>query len=93
MARIILFWPSWAQSLHNADEAMLAANNRVFHLIKLMKEKDCKNAEKFKAALKENQTKIYKENIAEQLQTLKNLYEAGDLTEEEYKKAKNKVLN
>ena len=95
MARIILFWPAWAQSLHNADEAMLAANNRVFHLIKLMKKKDCNNADKFKAALKENQnqSKTSKENIAEQLQTLKELYEEGDLTEDEYKKAKNKVLN
>ena len=95
MARIILFWPAWAQSLHNADEAMVAANNRVFHLIKLMKKKECNNSDKFKAVLKENQnqTRASNENIAEQLQTLKKLYEDGDLTEDEYRKAKNKVLN
>ena len=39
MARLIVFWPAWAASLHNADEAVLAANNRKFHLIKLMKKK------------------------------------------------------
>mgnify|MGYP001190822645 CR=1 FL=1 len=93
IARIILFWPAWAQSLHNADEAMIAANNRTFHLIKVMKSKNCKNAEKYKAVLKESNSFKSRENIAEQLQTLKSLYENGDLTEEEYKKAKNKVLN
>ena len=30
-ARVILFWPAWAQSLHNADEAILAANDRKHH--------------------------------------------------------------
>ena len=35
-ARVILFWPAWAQSLHNADEAILAANDRKYHLIKIM---------------------------------------------------------
>ena len=32
-ARALLFWPSWAQSLNNANDAILAANNRSFHLI------------------------------------------------------------
>ena len=40
MARLLLFWPAWAASLHNADEAVLAANSRKFHLIKLMKKKE-----------------------------------------------------
>ena len=95
-ARVILFWPAWAQSLHNADEAILAANDRKHHLIKIMKKKKCKGAEKLEANIKDKQattTSVSQENIAEQLKTLKELYDAGDLTEEEYKKAKDKVIN
>ena len=95
-ARVILFWPAWAQSLHNADEAILAANDRKHHLIKIMKKKKCKGAEKLEAYIKDKQattTSVSQENIAEQLKTLKELYDAGDLTEEEYKKAKDKVIN
>jgi len=32
------------------------------------------------------------ENIGDQLKTLKELYDSGDLTKEEYKKAKEKIL-
>ena len=38
IARLILFWPAWAQSLHNADKAIQAANDRTFHLIKIRRE-------------------------------------------------------
>ena len=95
-ARVILFWPAWAQSLHNADEAILAANDRKHHLIKIMKKKKCKGAEKLEANIKDKPattTSVSQENIAQQLKTLKELYDAGDLTEEEYKKAKDKVIN
>ena len=95
-ARVILFWPAWAQSLHNADEAILAANDRKHHLIKIMKKKKCKGAEKLEANIKDKlvtTTSVSQENIAEQLKTLKELYDSGDLTEEEYKKAKDKVIN
>ncbi len=95
-ARVILFWPAWAQSLHNADEAILAANDRKHHLIKIMKKKKCKGAEKLEANIKDKPattSSVSQENIAEQLKTLKELYDSGDLTEEEYKKAKDKVIN
>jgi len=39
LARMILFWPAWAQTLHNADVAIEAAENRTFHLFKIMKKK------------------------------------------------------
>ena len=51
IARAILFWPAWAQSLNNADDAMIAANNRSFHLIKLMRNKNCPGADDLKAKL------------------------------------------
>ena len=61
-----------------------------------MKKKKCKGAEKLEANIKDKPattTSVSQENIAEQLKTLKELYDAGDLTEEEYKKAKDKVIN
>ena len=39
MARIMLFWPAWAKTLHNADVAIQAANDRNYHLINIMKKK------------------------------------------------------
>ena len=41
MTRIILFWPAWAKTLHNADVAILAADNRIYHLFNIMKKKMC----------------------------------------------------
>ena len=39
MARFILFWPAMATSYHNADKAIRAANDRTYHLLKIMKKK------------------------------------------------------
>tara|TARA_B110000014_G_C19742337_1_gene387163 strand:+ start:98 stop:568 length:471 start_codon:yes stop_codon:yes gene_type:complete len=93
IARIILFWPAWAQSLHNADEAILAANDRKHHLIKTMKKINCKDADMFEAKIKDTNSTSSQNNIAEQLKILKELYDSGDLTKEEYTKAKEKVIN
>ena len=93
MARIILFWPAWAQSLHNADEAILAANDRKHRLIKTMKKINCKDADMFEAKIKDTNSTSSQNNIAEQLKILKELYDSGDLTKEEYIKAKEKVIN
>ena len=35
----MLFWPAWAQTLHNADIAIKAANDRTYHLLKLSDKK------------------------------------------------------
>ena len=40
-----------------------------------------------------NEAKEINNNIAEQLETLKELYESGDLSEEEYSKAKKKIID
>ena len=94
-ARALLFWPAWAQSLNNADDAMIAANNRSFHLIKLMRNKNCPGADDLKAKLIDNPTKenISGSNLADQLKTLKELYEDGHLSDEEYTKAKKKIID
>ena len=88
VARMMLFWPAWAQTLHNADVAIQAANDRNFHLIKLMKKKNCKDIDSINARINTSLT----DNIAGQLKILKEMYDAGDLTKEEYTKAKKKVL-
>ena len=95
IARALLFWPAWAQSLNNADDAMIAANNRSFHLIKLMRKKNCTGANDLKAKITDKPiTKnVIGSNLADQLKTLKELYEDGHLSDEEYTKAKKKILD
>ena len=91
-ARAILFWPAWAQSLNNADDAILAANNRSFHLIKVMRKKKCPGAENLEANIIDKPKNVVETNLAEQLKSLKDLYEDGHLSEEEYTKAKKKII-
>ena len=91
VTRLLLFWPAWAQTLHNADVAIAAANDRIYHLFKIMKKKKCSDADKIEAQITNTATSI--NNITGQLKELKEMYKSGDLTEEEYKKAKNKILD
>ena len=72
-ARAILFWPAWAQSLNNADDAILAANNRSFHLIKVMRKKNCPGADSLEANIVDEPKKVVETNLADQLKTLKEL--------------------
>ncbi len=90
ITRMLLFWPAWAQTLHNADVAIQAANDRNFHLIKLMKKKNCKGVDSVNAEI--NTYSNSTDNIAGQLKILKEMYDSGDLTKEEFTKAKKKVL-
>ena len=91
VARMILFWPAWAQTLHNADVAIQAANDRNYHLINIMKKKNCKGVDNINAQINKSTTST--NNVVEQLKELKEMYKSGDLTKEEYKKAKNKILD
>ena len=90
VTRLMLFWPAWAQTLHNADIAIQAANDRNFHLINIMKKKNCKGVDNINAQINKSTTST--DNVAEQLKILKEMYDSGDLTQEEYTKAKKKVL-
>ncbi len=90
VARMILFWPAWAQTLHNADVAIQAAYDRNYHLINIMKKKNCKGVDNINAQINKSITST--DNIAGQLKILKEMYDSGDLTKEEYTKAKEKVL-
>ena len=91
VARLMLFWPAWAQTLHNADVAIMAADDRIYHLFTIMKKKECSSVNKIESQI--SNTAISTNNITEQLKELKEMYKSGDLTKEEYKKAKSKILD
>ena len=91
ITRVMLFWPAWAKTLHNADVAVRAADDRIFHLFKIMKKKSCTNVDKIEAQILNIENK--KITITQQLKELKEMYKSGDLTKEEYKKAKKKILD
>ena len=88
VTRLILFWPAWAKTLHNADVAIRAADDRIYHLFNIMKKKRCDGTGKIEAQI--TKTEI---SITEQLKELKEMYKSGYLTKEEYKKAKKKILD
>ena len=90
VTRMILFWPAWARTLHNADVAIIAADDRIYHLIKLMKKKKCKGVDVINAKIEED--KKSSNNIAEQLKDLNDMYQSGVLTKEEFEIAKKKTL-
>ncbi len=93
-ARIMLFWPAWAKTLSNADKAIIAANNRNFHLIKLMQEKNCKGVDTINAEIiNSDNTSSSSNSLATELKQLKEMHKDGDLTKEEYEKAKRKLLD
>ena len=91
VARMLLFWPAWAKTLHNADVAIMAADDRIFHLIKLMKKKKCKGVDVINAKIEEN--KKSSNSIAEQLKDFNEMYKLGTLTKEEFEMAKKKTLS
>ena len=88
VARMMLFWPAWAKTLHNADVAIMAADDRIFHLIKLMKKKKCQGVDVINA-----QIANAKSTIAQQLKDLNEMYKLGTLTKEEFEMAKKKTLS
>ena len=90
VARMILFWPAWARTLHNADVAIMAADDRIYHLIKLMKKKKCKGVDVINAKIEED--KKSSNNIVEQLKDLNDMRNSGILTDEEFEIAKKKTL-
>ena len=86
MARMILFWPAMATTYYNADKAIRAANDRTYHLLKIMKKKNCKNVDLVNSEILKTSTGT----IVGQLNMLKEMYKSGDLTKEEFIKAKKK---
>ena len=90
VARMTFFWPAWAATLHNADKAISAADERTYHLYKIMKKKNCEESNKVRYFVTDRRKNYL--GLSKELKELKKLYESGDLTKDEYIKAKNKVL-
>ena len=89
VTRTVLFWPALVKTIHNADIALRAAKDRAYHLVDIMKNKNCKDADKLYTELSKTDTI----KISYEIQRLHKLYKRGALTEEEFTKAKQKVLN
>jgi len=56
-----------------------------------MKSKNCEGANDINAEIRKSISSS--NDVAEQLKLIKEMYDSGDLTKEEYKKAKDKILN
>ena len=89
--RVLLFWPAWAKTLHNADVAIVAADDRKYHLEKIMRKKECKGMQSTDSEV--SNISSSSNSISKQLEDLNKLYKSGALTKEEFKDAKEKVLS
>ena len=90
-ARVLLFWPAWAKTLHNADVAIMAADDRDFHLRQIMREKNCKNVDSINTEV--SSATPMENSVSKELNELNALYKSGALTEDEFINAKKKVLD
>jgi len=88
ITRTMLFWPALVKTIHNGDVAIKAANDRAYHLIDIMKDKNCKETAKLHADV----SKTDSLTISYEIERLHRLYKKGALTDEEFTKAKNKIL-
>ena len=96
ITRGIFFWPAIIQSYSNANEAIAAANTRKVHLFNIMRRKNCKGVGSLvveTTAIGGEESKRSEESLANELKSLNELYQSGILDEEEFKKAKKKILN
>jgi len=89
MTRTILFWPSVVKTLHNADVAISAADDRAYHVVEIMKVKKCKNTNKFYSELNKSISVI----LSFEIKRLNQLYKRGIITEKEFVQAKKKLLS
>ena len=89
MTRTLLFWPALLKTIHNADVAIRAANDRAYHLINIMKNKNCKDTDKLYSELTKTSSNI----ISYEIIRLDKLYKSGVLTKEEFEQAKKRVLS
>ena len=86
ITRSMFFWPALLKTLHNADEAIKAANDRGYHLIDIMKNKNCDNIDKYFS-------EIVRTTPSQEIIRLNRLYKMGVLTKEEFEMSKKKVLS
>ena len=81
VTRNLVFWPSLVGTMLNADKAIQAAEDRIYHLQVISIKKKCGI-----------NIKIQQTGLISQLKELKQLWETESITEEEYIAGKNKLL-
>ena len=81
VARNLLFWPSLVGTMLNADKAIQAAEDRIYHLQVLSIRKNC--------GININ---IKQLGFISQLKELKQLRDTGNITQEEYEQGKKKII-
>ena len=81
VTRNLVFWPSLVGTMLNADKAIEAAEDRIYHLQVISIKKKCGI-----------NIKIKQTRLISQLKELKQLRETESITEEEYIAGKNKLL-
>jgi len=81
VTRNLLFWPSLVGTMLNADKAIQAAEDRIYHLQVLSIKKKCG----INISIKQT-------GIISQLKELKQLRDTGDITQEEYEQGKKKII-
>lgn len=82
MTRVMLFWPAMLKSMFNADTAVNAANDRIYHLQVISMKKKCNN-----------QVIVKETGVLSKFRELKMMLDTGAITQNEYELAKKKVLN
>ena len=80
VARNLLFWPSLVGTMLNADKAIQAAEDRIYHLQVLSIRKNC--------GININ---IKQLGFISQLKELKQLRDTSNITQEEYEQGKKKL--
>ena len=96
ITRGLLFWPAIIGTYNNANEAIAAANTRKVHLFNIMNKKNCKNVGSLvieTTAVGGEKSNRSKESLTDELEKLNKLHKSGVLNDQEFKKAKEKILN
>ncbi len=81
MTRSLVFWPSLVGTMMNADKAIQAAEDRIYHLQVISIKKKCG----FIIEIKQT-------GLVSELKELKQLLDTGAITENEYNQAKTKLI-
>ena len=91
-ARGMLFWPALMVTYLNAHEAIVAANERSINLINLMLDNNCNNSEKVLKRVSSTPRLQTLKDLSQAYRDLKELYESGALTDDEFRKEKKQIL-
>ena len=91
-ARGMLFWPALMVTYLNAHEAIVAANERSVNLINLMLDNNCNNSEKVLKKVSSTPRLQTLKDLSQTYRDLKELYESGALTDDEFRREKKQIL-